>query len=429
MRLNKFTINESGKFNNPAAPVIIDFSKSRWVTLTGDKGTGKSTILESLLVSLGALSGEKIIDKLKNKESGAIDINLDFVGNDNRKYEVRVTKSQFKLMYDDESLGSPMTKVKELLGVPGVNPIAQKEKPLKDIIKWLALYSNKNPEEIEKRLAKIKQGENAAVLARATANNSAKGLREYLTNEPMYTNWEDSEKKYKKSIDIKEISVKLEEAGKKSDKYIQNETKVKGQKDRKKQIEDQIAALQLELKTVDTNISVGETWLAANKAAKKEYDEIKEQYDNSAKEAIAFNKWQDIKRKKVELDGFEDLGAKADAKEKGFIQERKELQIEILPDLKGLEIISEDTHEDGGKIKKEGLYRNGVSNLQMSGTEWMEIFLEMFKKNKGRILVVDNAADLGSSFMELLTKLHKDGCYIVVGEMNREQKTLEIEYQ
>lgn len=434
MRLKKLEVKAGGGIN-PASPVIIDFSKSNFVKLTGDNGVGKSSMLEALLMACGQLGGAKQVEKFTNKESGKIDIEFSFVGNDRLSYDVKITKSSFKLLYEGEAVGEPMTKLKELLGVPGTGALEMKNKPLKEIIKWLAAYSTKSPEEIEKRLDKIKDGIKLAVANRASANNSAKGIREYLSSEGYLDSegeliekvWKESEKKYATQPDINELSKKLTAAGNKSDKYVENETKTNSQKERKTQIEQQMKALQKELDQVNENIGLGEKWLKANETAKKDYDAVKKQYDNAAQDVADYNKWQDIKTKKSELDQFEDAAIKADNKEKAFIQERKELQLEILPDVKGVEIVTEDTHEDG-KLKKEGFYRDGISSQQMSTTEWLETVMIMWRKNKTKIIILDEYAALGSKAEEMLNKFEKDGCYIVVGEMNRAQKELEIEY-
>lgn len=436
MKLKKLEVKAGGGIS-PNAPVIIDFTQSRFIKAKGDNGVGKSSLLEALLMGCGELGGKKQIEKFTNLDSGKIDINLSFTGNDRNNYEVSVTRSQFKLTYEGEktSLGEEKTKLRELLGAIGVSPLEIKDKPVKDIMKWLVAYSTKNPEEFEKDMERIKTGIDTAVEARAEANKSAKGLREYLSGEGyvdskgnlIESKWKKSEAEFKNPVNVKAISEKLEAAGAKSDKYIQNETKVKAQKDRKKQIEDQIALLTAELTKVEENIATGDKWLAANKTAKKEYDEIKEQYDNAAKDAIAYNKWQDVKKKKKELDEFETQAAKFDAKEKELISERKQLQIDILPDIKGVSIVAEDTHEDG-KLIKEGFYRDGVNSKQMSTTEWLETVMLIWRKNKVKIIVLDEYAALGSKAEEMLKKFEKDGCYIVVGEMQRSQKHLEIEY-
>lgn len=106
----------------------------------------------------------------------------------------------------------------------------------------------------------------------------------------------------------------------------------------------------------------------------------------------------------------------------------KELQAEILPDIKGVDMVMEDTHEDGVAVK-EGLYWNGRNVAQMSETEWWDIVLMIWRKYKVKIIVIDNYSNLGSSAVEILEKLSKDGCYILAAEMNREQKTLQIDYK
>lgn len=427
MKLKKFTVNAGGKFT-PESPVVIDFTQSNFVVVDGDNGVGKTSLLELFLMGCGHLSGSKIVDKLKNKDSDKIDIEHSFVGNDRKNYDLKVTKSTIRLMYEGEVLPEPITKLKEILGVVGTSPMEIKNKSLDDIIRWLVGYSNKNPEEFINSLKKHKDSIKAAQSTRADANRAAKGLINYLSSEEMFNDWEKSEKKYAEEPNISELSKKLTLAGNKSDKFVENQTKTDAQKQRKAQIEQQIKTLQKELEMVDENIAIGEKWLAANETAKKDYDTIKKQYDNAAKDVADYNKWQEIKRKKAELDEFETISQRADSKEKEILKKVKELQAEIIPDMKGVEIVTENTHEDGKQVK-EGLYINGLNSVQVSESEWWAFVLMIFRKFKVRIVVIDNMQSLGSKAIEILEKLEKDGCYILAAEMNREQKTLEIDYK
>jgi thymidine kinase len=80
-------------------------------------------------------------------------------------------------------------------------------------------------------------------------------------------------------------------------------------------------------------------------------------------------------------------------------------------------------------MKKEGLYWNGKNVAQLSESQWWSIVLSIWRKYKVKIVVIDNFQSLGSSAVELLEKLSKDGAYILCAEMNREQKSLQINYE
>ena len=425
MKLKKLEVNSFAGIN-PNSPVIIDFTESKFVTASGDNAVGKTSLINALLVGCGAIT--KDVEKFTNLESGKIDVNLEFVGNDRNTYQVRATKSSFVLTYEGEKVSEPISKMKELLGVVGQSPMEIKEKPLKDIIRWLASYSNKSPEEFQAQMDKHKQSIKAAKDTRAAANKAAKALGEYLSNEPLFNDWEGSEKTYTKDVDIKELSAKLDEAGKKSDKLIQAEAKLKQLKERETSLTDQLQKIQEELNGVKRSIQVGENFIEENKGVKKEYDTIKKSYDNAAQQSVQFHKWQEIKRKKSEKDEFETVAQKADAQEKEIIGKVKELQADILPDLKGLLLVMEDTHENG-KMIKEGLYWNGKNLNQLSESETWALVMELWRKYKVRIVIIDNYSSLGSLAVQILEKLAKDGCHILVSEMKREQKELQIIYK
>lgn len=418
MKLKKFEVNAFGGIS-PKAPVIIEFS-SKFVKLTGDNGAGKTSLLNALLVALGHLSKDN--KDFINKDSDKIDIDLEFVGNDRRTYRVRVTKSQFKLEYEGENLPEPISKIKELLGVPGVSPMEIKNKPLKEIVKWLAAYAKRGVEEYEKQLNDFKSIIKLCKEGRASANKQYKAIKEILSDDTMFNNWNQSEAKYEKRVDIKQLSVLLDEAGKKSDRFIQAESKVK-------QLKLRESELIKELTQVQEQLSKGEKYLEANKSVKQEYDNIKSQYDLAALQSVNYEKWQNVKRKKAEMDEYESIVQEMDAREKDTLLLVKELQAEIIPDVKGVELILEDEYENGKLIKKEGFYKDGVNSAQMSQGEWITTVIEILRKNKTKVLVIDEFEAIGSKGVELLEKLSNEGCYIIAGEVNRTKKELEIQYK
>lgn len=425
MKLKKLEVNSFGGIN-PNSPVIIDFSESKFVTVEGDNGAGKTSLINALLVACGQLSKEN--KNFVNNDSGKIDLNFEFVGKDRCNYAVRCTKSKFELTYDGEAIPEPVTKMKELLGVVGVSPMTIKDKPLKDIVKWLSTYSNKSPEEFEQQLEKHKKNIKSARDTRAAANKSYKALKETLENDELYINWEDSEKRYAKSVNIDDLSAELKRAGEKSDKLIKAEEKLKQLRERDTRIAEQIAALMQEQSEVRNSISTGEKFVSENKNAGKEYEEVRKRYDNAAKEVVAYNNWQSVKQKKSEMDEFETISQQADSQEKDILQKVKELQADILPDIKGVEMYTEDTVEDGVTYK-EGLYWNGKNVSQLSQSEWWSVVMAIWRKYKVKIVVIDNFSELGSLAVEALQKLANDGAYILVAEMNREQKQLSISYE
>lgn len=439
MRLKKFTINQGGKFNiDTTGPVVIDFTNSKMVGATGDETVGKSTLLQLFLMACGQNGGKKIVEALKNADSEKIDVDLSFVGNDKKNYDVKVKNGDLTIKCEGQTQrGGEVTLLKQQLGVVGVSPMDIKNKPVDDIVKWLASYSTKSAEEFEKSMKKIKDGIKVAKQARASANNTAKGLREYLKGEGVMSDsneliekvWNQKEKDFKDEPDVNALSKKLSAAGVKSDKFIQNEGKVSAQKERRTQIEKAMKELQKELDVVNENIAISEKWLKDNEAAKKEYDLVKKQYDTAVQDAVDYNKWQDIKAKKKELDQFEDAAIKADNKEKDLLKQQQELQWEVIPDIQGLELVLEDTHEDEGEQKKAGFYLNGFSSAQMSNSEWLTAVIKILKKNKVPVLVIDDVSQFGSTLMATLEGLAKANCYVLYAEMSRGTTELEIQYK
>jgi len=446
MKLKKFVVNSGGKFNpDTTGPVVIDFSQSKMVGLTGDEGEGKSTILELFKMAAGQNGGEKIIEALKNKDNSAIDLELDFVGNDKADYQIKIKDGNITVRKEGEIKRSgEVSLLKDQLGIIGTSPLPFKNGVVGELVKWIAPFSKLGADEFEAQMAKCKKDQKGAKDARAAANKEAKGLRQQLVAEGYMTSkgeviekaWTASETKYKKKVDIKEVSARLETAGKDSDKYIRAEEKVKQSRLKKIEQERNIAELKEELKLAEAGlvetdkvIKAGEKYLTDNKDDKTNYDKVKTEFENVSKDAVAYDKWQDIKKKKTELDNYETASQKADALEKSIIKKQQELQWEVIPDIPGLEIILEDTHEDEGVQKKAGFYINGFSSAQMSNTEFFTAVFKILKKNKVPVVIVDDASQFGSSLMKTLEDLVKGGCYVLYTEMRRGQQSLEIQYK
>ena len=287
MKLNLFKVTNGGKFNEEA-PLEVDFSNGKKVGLSGDSGQGKTTALDCFKLILGAITADKeLINALVNKDSGKLDIEQTFVGNDRKTYVAKMTRSQFYVRQDGskDDIPQPKSFIQEHLGHVAVDPMAIKNASIDEVIKWLAKYSKEN--EFEAKINKAKDKAKGYAAARAEANKYAKAKRQILEEsgymvkgEIVESKWVAAENKYAKKKDVKELSEKLDEAGKRSDRLIQAETKLKQLKTREEQ-------LMAELAQVQADIKKGEKFVEENKDAKKQYDAIRADYDNAA----LFNMW------------------------------------------------------------------------------------------------------------------------------------------
>lgn len=439
-------VKNGGKFSDIAAPIVIDFSQANWVNLPGDQGAGKSTLEELLLLNLGAIGGAKVVEKLTNNDNGLLETSLTFTGNDKSEYEAIVKDGKLTLKRDGskDTRGGAQELIRQVVGAVGVSPMTVKNADIDDQVKWLAGYSDRGADEYEKDIKKNKEGQKSEKKTRAEANKSVKGCREYLATEG-YINkdgdldekkWKESETKYKKKVDIEEVSGRLKKSETDADKYLRAEEKLKGHKLRRPsevtritEIEKQLEAAKKVLDQTDKDIQTGEKYLVDNKEDKTKYDKVKKEFENVSQEVIDYNKWQDVKKKKAELDEFEDISQKADAKEKSLVKQQQELQWEIIPDIKGVEIILEDTHEDEGEQRKAGFYYKGLNSRQLSASEWFGLVVQILKKNKVKVMVIDDISQFGSTFIEELEKLVKSGAYILTSEMERGKDVVEIQYK
>lgn len=431
MKLKLFRVNEGGQFTGDDK-LEVDFEKSRKVALTGESQEGKTTGLECFKIILGAIGGEKIIKDLVNRDSGKFDVEQTFVGNDKKTYFVRATKSQFYVREEGGKvdIGEPKTFIEAHLGKVATDPMKYKNAPIEQFIKWNASFTDMGEEGFEKEYNKQKEISKKSEETRATARKEAKARLVLLADAGYATDkgdlveakWVSAEKRYAKQLDVKALSSKLTAAKNKSDKYLENEAKVKGQKEKREQIEAQIKLLLTELDTVNGNIQIGEDWLAKNADVKKEYDAVKKEYDNAAQFAVEYEAFQTMLRHRTEMYEYEKIAERADAAAQAAENKKKELMWQVIPDIRGAELVLESTPE-----KPADFYVDGFNRRQQSATQYLTAIVKILDKIGCRILILDDVATYGSEFRKLLEQLSKKGWYILYSLLKIDQE-LEIEY-
>lgn len=440
--LKRFELIAGGQFNSQKPSIVVDLTKSSLIGVKADEEEGKSTLVEMILLNTGMVGGEQVIKDLINRETGELKSKLDYsVGKNN--FEVTQSKGVLTVRKDgDKEPGGAQTLLRQTLGMVGVSPMGIKNEPIEKIVKWLAGYSASGADEFEKKMLKLKADIKTAKAARASANKSSKGLREFLAGEGyidakgdlIEKAWKASEEKYKKKVEVKEVSARLEKAGQDADKYLRAEEKLKNHKAARpadlQRIEDlkaQLKVAEAALAQRDKDISAAERYLLDNKADKTKYDEVKTEFENVSKDAIAYDKWQDVKRKKKEMDEFEDASIKADGIEKAALKKQQELQWEVIPDLPGTELLLEDEDDGEGNIREAGYYLKGMNSRQMSASQWFGQVIQILKKNKVKFLVIDDISQYGSTFMDTL-KMASKTCTILYTEMSRGTQELVFDY-
>lgn len=442
MKLKRFELIAGGQFDGQSPSIVIDFTASNVVGARADEEYGKTTLIEMILLNTGMIGGEQIVKDLINKQTGELKSKIEYEVGKN-SYEVTQNKGVLTVRKDGEKQsGGAQTLLRQTLGMVGISPMSIKDAPIEKIVKWLAGYSASGADEFEKKMLKLKADIKAAKASRAAANKSAKGLKEYLFGKGYITEggdlseerWKASEEKYKTKVDVKAVSAKLDKASEASDKYLRAEEKLKSHKTRRiseaQKIEDLKAQLKLAetaLIQTDKDIATGEKYLTDNKADKTNYESVKKEFENISKDVIAYNDWQDIKKKKTEMDEYEDASIRADGIEKSALKKQQELQWEVIPDIAGTELLLDDEEDKYGNIREAGYYLNGMNSRQMSASQWFGEIIKILKKNRIGFLVIDDISQFGSTFIETLKQLSKT-CTILYTEMLRGQEELIFDY-
>ena len=119
---------------------------------------------------------------------------------------------------------------------------------------------------------------------------------------------------------------------------------------------------------------------------------------------------------------YEQIAVRANAAAIEAKKKKKQLQWEVIPDIRGAEIVIEGTPE-----KPAGFYVDGFNSRQQSDTQYLTAVVKILRKLGVKIIVMDNLATYGTDFIELIAKLSKEGMYFLLSEMRRGSE-LTIEY-
>lgn len=436
----KFQINSFGGINKDN-PIILDlseyYSKGKNIGLiSGDMGVGKTSFLNSLLYS-AAYNFDFKIENFVNLKDGTINGERAFE-KDKKQYKIKFTKSKFELLRlfrdgEDERWipeSNPKTLVKELIGNVGTSPMPLKEAKGEDQVKWLYSMLNVSKEVLD-RESKLKSILDEAVNGRKTANKEYDRLNKILSEEPMYLNWEESEKKYKEEKNIESAKKKFAQLSSKKELYNKSKTTLENINEqlisKQKEIIELETKLQL-LKSEKQNLEIrkeeGEKYLINNKHIITDFESAQNELLTINQYIVEQSKWQAVKKYKKEMDEYETLVQQFDVRKDNIRKELRGLVHSLLPDVEGLEVITDNSIEG----KEPGVYLNNKTIAQLSESELWQFFFKLCQAKKTTMVVIENISSLGSDAINTLNELAKHNVYVWATEMKRGQKEIKIEF-
>lgn len=428
---------------NREAPIILEFpkpsaksSKRKIAYVTGDYGRGKTSLINFILYATGQAFDFKM-SNLVNNDTGRIQAEFEFVNND-VAWKVKCTKTKFELFRlfkagGEEGWipqGEADAVLKRLIGNVALSPMKLKTDKGEQQVDWLFKMLNV-PADVLKKGQEITEKYNKMVTARADANRNYEFLKKALNEDPMYINWESSQKKYaeKKSIDTERQRFDLATQNKErfqrwEDFRTTVVVDIQKKKDEIAELEKKVAQAKAEEAQLLAKQQEAIRMVEKNKAVKSEYEKAHTDYMTLSQYLAEQKQWEKIKQQKKDMEGFETLVQNADTSKGQLKKARRDLYNKILPNIPGLEIVTAD-EIDGDKT---GIYLNGKTPIQLSESELLDLYFQFCEALNVSVAVVENIGNFGSNVYETLNAMSKRGVQIWATQTVRGQKELKIEF-
>lgn len=428
---------------NQDNPIVIEFPKIPAKTkkrpigmVTGDQNLGKSSFLHFL--SRVTAQAFNLKDKdLINLESREMNGEIEFERN-GEKWKVVLTRTTFRLYRffeagDDADWiqhGTAAESLSTLIGNVAISPMKLKTDNGANQVDWLFKMLNL-PADVLVKTKNLSGRIEEITNSRAKANKEYEFLRKKLQEDPLYVNWERSEKIYAEVKSIDSLKTKLDKATHNRGKLLEATQKVLSitgkivqQKSDIRDLVVKLQAAQKELGIQESAKLTGEKWLADNQKIDTEYTKVRKEFEELSTYLASQTAWKRIKTEKEEMEQYETLVQQGDTSKSRLKKEKRDLLKGVLPDVEGLEIVTDD-EIDG---LKTGVYLDGKNPNQLSESELFDLYFKLCRAQGVTMVLIENITSFGTDVVKTLNALAKSGVYVWATEMKRGQKELSIEF-
>lgn len=433
LSLQQFTANDFMGIDS-SAPIVIDFSKARGnvVKLTGDQGTKKTSTMTALMYVMGAAFNVDT-KTFFNQTDEAIDVTLAFKY-EGEDYVVTANGSRFMLKrkIKDRMVqeAEPKTILKNIFGNLGVSPMFLKEKNGKQQIEWVKKTFGVE-EEASKKEVKITTQLKEAETNRREVNRDIKNTKGALELEPLFQNFEASQKKFKEAPSAKKEKEAFEALQEKNAEYDRAESGIAQLKQEIANRNNIIAELKKKLKAEEDALmaaqkrkEASDKWLKDNESVPADYEAAQEKWLNLSKTLADHEKWKTIVKRKSELDDMEETVNVTNGLIDKLRKQLLELTATYLPKVPGLEIRVKVGLDD----EDEGIYYHNKSLAMLSESELWDLFADHIWPAKDVFFIFcENITSLGSQAIANMNKLVKDKkAMIFASEVDRKKDEMSI---
>lgn len=425
-------------------PVVIDFTEyaeNRITKLTGDQGVGKTSTINSLLYACGQTFDFKL-ENFININDGTLSGSFEFEKN-GKQYKVTYSKTKFTLnrLYKDadepEAEGKwipesdPKELLRKLIGHVAISPMELKSMKGPKQVEWLFDMLSV-PKEVKAKQDELNAILKNATTARTEANKTYTQLKSALSQDDFYLNWEQTEKLYIEEKGILSVKEALNEADKKRQQletaktgYYTLTQQLENKNQQISDLETKIVLLKQEQESLVKRVDEGRTYIEANEPIVKEsYNKTYKEFTEINNYVMERNHWLDVVKKKKEMDEFETAVQELDVRKKDTRVMLQSLIKGILPDIKGLEIESEEQIDSQRPV---GIYIDGKTPAQLSESELFDFNFQVCISQGISMAFIENISSFGSATIDTLNRMAEMGIWIFATMVDRRKKSLGIE--
>ena len=446
--LKNITIN-SFKGIDASSPVIIDFNgEDNIVKFYGDQGKGKSSSLEAILWLMGYSFDVNIKEMFNGKNP--IDEEMLFEHNE-VKYKVLAKGDKIVVKSCRESDGTTADKyVNEASPKDLLNRIFKKCIVRQDFrydksekqVEWVSELFPMPKEEKQTIIELTKKIEGLKKDIRPAIGNEVKKYKTLTESNPLYLEYKERGEALEKEVATlkkKDDKNDIEKVTTDYNKFQNAKSTLALLKDVEKvklvneisEIEKQISDLQIKLKlknddlvSVEERITKGEEFIEKNKSIEKKYADSMELATSANENAIRIQNFESLKVNLQAWNEQEDKYANIDSQIKEMVKAIKEVKAEYIPQIEGVEIVTDVEMEDGEIVGNDiGIYLNNVNLRTLSGSEYIMTMIKIIRASGSRFIFIDDLATYGSETIsyinELAHSIKDEGGIVFCSEMSR----------
>lgn len=419
-------------------PLILDFTKAKGRNITliqGDQGTGKSSSLNAILFCMGAQFGFDASTLINDTDKTMKEV-FEFSAK-GVNYRLNVTKSRVSLEREVEKdkwlkENEPKAMLREIFGPLGIWPTHLKEAKGKDQIEWFR-DTWANDEELKGTEKKLKDNLKKATDSRKDANKEYLRLKAKLEADPLYVDYEGSEKKFAEEKTLSSAVEKLEVATRAKATFATAVEKLARHREDLGTIEGDIERLERELEQKNVallskkeNILAAEKYIADNVAVQAEFEKAQDEFTEINTYLLQKQLWQTVVREKTEMDQFHDAVVKLDGQKDEIRAKILKMTKKYIPEVDGLEMKVDDGID--ADSDDEGIFYNGRTLAQLSESEFDGLFMEIFLSKGVQFVFVENVSVLGTKAIETLNKLAQNDIRVFASLMDRKKPTRKVTF-